>query len=41
MNGDRHDPIGDWILASGTTSHVCIERELLTRLKKSKASFKV
>ncbi|KAG6614500.1 Gag Polyprotein [Phytophthora cinnamomi] len=41
MKGSQHGTSGDWMLDSGTTSHVCSERELFTRLKKSKASFKM
>ncbi|EGZ12842.1 hypothetical protein PHYSODRAFT_316402 [Phytophthora sojae] len=41
MKEGRLGTSGDWMLDSGTTSHVCIERELFTRLKKSKATFKV
>ncbi|KAG2786734.1 hypothetical protein PC129_g12783 [Phytophthora cactorum] len=36
----RHGPSGDWMPASVTMLHVCTERELLTRFKKSDASFK-
>ncbi|KAF4132727.1 Integrase core domain [Phytophthora infestans] len=37
----RHELSGDWLLDSGTSSHVCNQKEQFTSMKKSKASFKV
>ncbi|KAF4142805.1 GAG-pre-integrase domain-containing protein [Phytophthora infestans] len=37
----RHEFSGDWLLDSGTSSHVCNQNEQFTSMKKSKASFKV
>ncbi|KAE9309573.1 hypothetical protein PR003_g20480 [Phytophthora rubi] len=36
---DRRGPIGDWMLDSGASIHVCVEKERFTSFKKSSTSF--